>query len=383
MLIFMPTLIDTPHPLLSTRQPSDFHRNFKTYERAQKAPYSLAKVIREMVKQPARVTGFEMEVDQELRSLSHDNECVGTMIPVQMLSRRDLTAAGFPAVQTSVGEEVAPFLRYKSVTGRLGATLLNDLAGGPWNLPRATATGGATWQGEIANAPTANALFDAVTLTSTRISANTVVSKQLLDQSQVDIEAFVINELTNAIATEIDRVVLNGSGVAPQPLGILNLPVNSAGNYNYASRSPNVTFGGPASWASVLKFEDTLDNGAQVHNLDGTYGWAASGDVRLKWMQAAKVATYPEFLWEQVGDDPIFGRVAGRRAISTSQMPAGTVIFGRWSDAIIGTWIGGEILVNPYLRPIQAEVVITLNLFVAVAFRYSSAFVSSSDSASQ
>ena len=64
-------------------------------------------------------------------------------------------------------------------------------------------------------------------------------------------------------------------------------------------------------------------------------------------------------------------------------MPAGKVIFGRWSDAVIATWIGGEILVNPYLRAIQAELVITLNLFVAVAFRYSSAFVSSSDSASQ
>ena len=57
------------------------------------------------------------------------------------------------------------------------------------------------------------------------------------------------------------------------------------------------------------------------------------------------------------------------------------MIFGRWSDALIGTWIGGEILVNPYLRAIQAEVVITLNLFVAVAFRYSSALVSSSDTA--
>jgi len=212
----MPALIDTPHPLLSTTQVSDFHRNFKTYEKAQRAPYSLAKVIREMVRQPARVTGFEMEVDQELRSLTHDRECVGTMVPIQMLSRRDLTVTGAPSVQTSVGEDVIPFLRYKSVTGRLGATLLTDLAGGPWKLPRATATGGATWQGEIASAPTADSAFDAITLTSTRISAGTIVSKQLLDQSQVDIEAFVINELTNAIATETDRVVLNGSGVAPE-----------------------------------------------------------------------------------------------------------------------------------------------------------------------
>ena len=83
--------------------------------------------------------------------------------------------------------------------------------------------------------------------------------------------------------------------------------------------------------------------GAQVHN-DGTYGWVASGDVRTKWMQTAKVATYPEFLWTQP-DTEIDGRVAGRRAVNTSLLPAGKVIFGRWSDAITATWAGAEILV--------------------------------------
>jgi hypothetical protein len=50
---------------------------------------------------------------------------------------------------------------------------------------------------------------------------------------------------------------------------------------------------------------------------------------------------------------------------------------------MIASWAGAEILVNPFVRAIQAEHLITSNLFVAVAFRYSSAFVSSSDSASQ
>ena len=176
-------------------------------------------------------------------------------------------------------------------------------------------------------------------------------------------------------------MVLNGSGVAPIPQGILALPVNPTGTLAYNARSPNITFGGAATWPSVLQFEATLDGGAQVHN-DGTYGWAASPDVRTKWMQVPKVATYPEFLWSQP-DTEIDGRVAGRTAVSSSQMPAGTIIFGRWSDAIVASWVGLEILVNPYVKAITAEHQISLNLWVAVAFRYSSAFVSSSDSASQ
>ena len=99
-------------------------------------------------------------------------------------------------------------------------------------------------------------------------------------------------------------------------------------------------------------------------------------------MAAPKVATYPEFLWQQP-DTEIDGRVAGRKAVSTSQMPAGGVIFGRWSEALIATWAGAEILVNPFVRAVNAEHLITLNFLIAVAFRYSSAFVASSDSGAQ
>jgi HK97 family phage major capsid protein len=259
--------------------------------------------------------------------------------------------------------------------------LLTDLVGGPWKLPRATGTGGATWQTETGATANNEAAFDAVTLTPSRISSNSILSKQLVIQSQPAIEEFLIDELGEAIASEVDRVTLAGTGVAPQPLGILSLPVNPASTYLYNARSPNITFGGPASWASVLQFESELDGSAQVHN-DGSYGWAAAPDVRLKWMQTPKLAGYPEFLWSQP-DTEIDGRVAGRKAVSSSQLPTGAVIFGRWSDAMIANWIGAEILVNPFLRATQAEFVITLNLFVAIAFKYSSAFVSSSDSASQ
>src|SRR5215831_14139358 len=70
-------------------------------------------------------------------------------------------------------------------------------------------------------------------------------------------------------------------------------------------------------------------------------------------MQVPKVGACPEFLWSQP-DTEIDGRVAGRKAVSTSQMPAGGVIFGRWSDAMIASWAGAEILVNPFVRAIQA-----------------------------
>ena len=120
------------HHLLPVTQTWDFNRNFRKLEVAYKKPYSLAKVIRELAQQPPKLTGFEMECDQELKSLNRDRHVMGRFIPTQALLRRNLTAGVSPAVQTSVEDEVIPFLRYKSVTGRLGATLLTDLVGGPW-----------------------------------------------------------------------------------------------------------------------------------------------------------------------------------------------------------------------------------------------------------
>ena len=53
--------------------------------------------------------------------------------------------SGFPqVVQTTVGDEVIPFLRAKTVCGRLGAQLIDDLVSGNLGnlkLPRATGGG--------------------------------------------------------------------------------------------------------------------------------------------------------------------------------------------------------------------------------------------------
>ena len=356
------TTLDLPvRTLLPTDQTTDFNRNFRQLEKSAKRPYSLAKVINESGP-GGRLTGFEAEVSEELRALvGSKREISGSLVPLSVLSQRDLsTGAGVGAelIQTWVSrDQPINFLRAKSVCGRLGATLLTDLPSGPHKLPRATGTGGATWLAETSTVTPSNMTFDQVLLTPSRIAASTNISTWLVKVSAPDIERAVVNDLSAAIATEVDRVALNGSGVSPEPLGLLNLPVNPAGQYAYSARSPNVTFGGPASWA-------------------------AAPDVRLKWQGAPKVATYPEFLWTQP-DSEIDGRIAGRKAVSSSQLPAGKIIFGRWSDVLLASWMGIEIQSDPYSLATQGEIVIRANMLVAVAFRYSSAFVTSSDSASQ
>jgi hypothetical protein len=54
------------------------------------------------------------------------------------------------------------------------------------------------------------------------------------------------------------------------------------------------------------------------------------------------------------------------------------VILGKFSELIIGSWLGGSILVNTHSRAINAETVIQATLLVDVGFRYASAFCASS-----
>ena len=116
---------------------------------------------------------------------------------------------------------------------------------------------------------------------------------------------------------------------------------------------------------------------------NGTYGWATDVSVRDRWQQTAKVATYPSFLWENTGDDPTFGRVNGRPALSSTQLPAGAVIFGKWSEMLICSWIGLDVLVDPFSLATTAELRVRVSLLADIRFRYPLAFCASSDSGAQ
>ena len=59
------------------------------------------------------------------------------------------------------------------------------------------------------------------------------------------------------------------------------------------------------------------------------------------------------------------------------------MILGKFSEMIIASWLGAEILVNNHSRAINAETVIQVSLLVDIGFRYPLAFCASSDSGAQ
>jgi hypothetical protein len=375
--------LDHPRTLLPTTQLPDFSRNFAELEKRCKRPYSILKVVRALSDKPSRLEGFEAEVDQELKSLNPRRSVDGILIPLEALavSRRDLTTGVLPVIQTTISpDEPIPFLRVKSVCARCGATLLDGLTGGNISLPRAYATAGAGWYGEVGPVPSADQSLDNITLSPKLIAGSTIVSNQLLAQSSLDIERFVTRDISDAIAVAVDQAALYGAGSATVPKGIMSYAANGAGNYSYGLRSASQSFGGAATWAAVLSFEKTLEDG-RIQN-DGTFTFVSTSATRTKWQQIAKVATYPEFLWQQ-RDDELDGRVNGRRAVSSAQISGDIVLCGKFSEMILANWLGVELLVNTYSRAINAETVILATMLCDVGIRYPLAFCASLDSGAQ
>ena len=75
--------------------------------------------------------------------------------------------------------------------------------------------------------------------------------------------------------------------------------------------------------------------------------------------------------------------INGRRAVSSVQIANDIVLLGKFSEMLIGSWLGVEILVNTYSWATLAETVILATLLVGVGFGYPLAFCASLESGAQ
>ena len=91
---------------------------------------------------------------------------------------------------------------------------------------------------------------------------------------------------------------------------------------------------------------------------------------------ATTVAAGPmSAIWQSEADGE--GEMTGYRGLASNQMPNNEILFGNWSEAILGLYGGYDIIVNPYSRDTDAAVRITVNTFGDVALRHAASFAAS------
>jgi HK97 family phage major capsid protein len=169
------------------------------------------------------------------------------------------------------------------------------------------------------------------------------ISRRLMLQSSLDIENLVRNDLATSIAVAMDGAAVAGSG-SNKPTGVLN--TSGIGSVTLG------TNGGAPTWAMVTNLvrEVDIDNA-----LTGAAAFLTNGQVKAKLSNTSKQTSGVEgnFI---LGPD--VNNLYGYPIVVSQQMPSNlskgsgsnlsAMIFGVWSELLIGQWSGIDILVDQY-----------------------------------
>ena len=308
--------------------------------------------------------GLEREISSEVRRLS-GRKFQGIPVPDQYFTveRRTLLVGSSAAELYPTSHRADLYidaLRASLIVGRLGATVLNDLVGDQ-DIPRQTGSATAQWVAEDGALTETQPTFDDVTLSPKTVGAVTSYSRRTLINAVPSIEEILRRDLTAVISEAIDWQALFGTGSGNTPIGVINAP-----GVNSETLTP--------TWAQVLGFPAII----QGANADiGSLGWAMAPDAVAKMRSVSKVSSTDSVM---LMEDP--NNLAGYPVATSNILTTGDtdttsiVIFGAWSQLLVGYWSGVDILVNPYESTayMRGRVLMRVMRDVDVAVRHGESF---------
>jgi len=326
--------------------------------------------------------GLEREISDTIaKQLGRSTD--GIFVPTSLNVRAPLTAGGAGTGAETVPTQLMPLielLRNRMMVKRLGARVLSGLHGN-LQFPRQIGSTTLHWVGENpgTDVPESNATFDQVDMMPKSAQATTAYSRQMLAQSSLDVENFVRDDLAKVNALGLDWAAINGTGTNFQPLGIRNTT-----GVGLVSLGAN---GGPLSFGVMVDLEtDIAIDNADVDNM----AYLTNAKVRGALKQTEKTPNSGQFVWAD-STERGFGSVNGYRAAASNQVPGNltkgtgtglsSVIFGNWSDLMIGEWGVMELILDPYSKKKQALVEVTSIMLVDIAVRHPESFAIIEDAA--
>ena len=251
---------------------------------------------------------FEFEVSEAAQK-QWGRESEGMLVPYEVLGKRDLTSANEDELFTDDyrGSEFIDVLRNQSSVMQAGARILNGLSGDVVIPKKATASSVGWLAAEGDNVTESEFTTSSVTMVPRHVGANTDITRQLRQQSSMDVENLVRDDLTRAIALSIDLGALQGSGASGQPTGIKN--VSGINTVDFGTSPITVP-----SFAKVVDMETAVaEDNALMGNLAYILPAAMYGGLKT----TEKAANTAQFVVEPGGT------INGYRAIvSTSVLLA-------------------------------------------------------------
>lgn len=298
--------------------------------------FSLGRAVRGMV------TGRWDDAELEQRALAEGAGSTGGFLTPELVSAQVIDRI------RNVGQVFA--------AGAMVMPMESDIV----SVPRLA--GGVTASWKIENAPIAESdpAFERVTLTAHTLPVLTRISLELFEDMSPAASDAITNELVSALALELDRAALRGSGVAPVPLGLRNQPgveLRPVGGAN----------GGTPAYADLVRAVAALRGrnispNAVLHSPRTALSYALLADTTGQPLQPPAYLNGLTFLeTAQLPDNLTTG----------TSTDTGEMYVGRWSDLIVGVRpsIGVRVrqLNERYMDNLQVGLVAWLRADVALA----------------
>jgi len=309
---------------------------------------------------------FEFECSRAAAE-QYGRSAQGILLPAEVLRnwKRDLNSSDEASLFTDDyrGGDFIDVLRNSSSVMQAGARMLNGLSGDV-KIPKKLTSAAAGWISTEGGAASESEMtVGSISMTPKTLGAFTDVTRQLMIQSSMDVEALIRDDLAQAIALAIDLAGLEGDGTGGAPTGILNTSgVNTVTNFAAA----NPTFSEVVSLETAVAEDNALSGNLAYIMPAGMYG-------ALKTTE--KASGTAQFVAEPGGT------VNGYRGIVSNQATAGNLYFGNFSDMLVGFFGGLDIVVDPYTASTTGTVRVVALQSCDVAVRNAVSFAYGNDGA--
>lgn len=343
--------------------------------------YSLVRAINGMVTGDWRNARLEMEASEAVAKRTGLTP-QGLFVPYDWMvgsqEQRDLvkgtsTAGGHTVATNLLAQNFIDLLRNRMVLQQAGITVLSGLVG-DIAIPRQTGGATAYWVAESGAPTESQQAFDQVTMSPKTLGAFTDMSRKLLKQSSLDVEAFVRQDLAAVTGLEIDRAGLHGSGSSNQPTGVA------------ATSGIGSVAGGTNGLAPTRTHLVNLETEVAQDNADvGNLAYITNTKVRGK-LKLTEVASNTGIWTWQDGPTPLNGyralvsnQVSSALTKGSSSGVCSAIFFGNWRDLLMGMWGGLDLMVDPYTASTTGTVRVIVLQDVDIAVRHPESFAAMLD----
>ena len=243
-------------------------------------------------------------------------------------------------VETEIQGILEP-LYANSVLTQLGVRWYTGLPHGDVQVP-VMSKGNVGWKGEIETAGASGNTFTAVKLQPKRLTAYVDISKQLLVQDNIGVEAAIRRDIVNALNDTLEATIFGGAqGTSDKPAGIF-----------YGTQGATVD-----TYKELCEFESELDDA----NIGSNRKYLLGNGAKAAFRSTIKGTNATGMIMEN-------NAVDGTPAFATSNVNGGAegkydFAYGDWSSLILGSWGDIEITVDEYTQAVNGCIRLVVNAF--------------------